>query len=192
MATKDETGLGLLAHFSSLNSPDKDCVRWRYDGKTYQEISDLLLVEHDFKRSKEGVRSCFGPDGRLEQALSEYRETIADAALDEAKTLARRLSKTAILTMGELMNDKHADNIRLGASVAIANKYVPDKQVFVDGGHETNLPDGIRGAMGNFMKKEEQIRADSESHADDAGRGGSDDGQAGGAEQPQPEPRTNS
>lgn len=148
MTTKQETNISELKQFSSLPAPLRDAVILKNAGKTNKYISEALTTEHDYKKSEDTVRGWFVPGGKLEQALHDYSDALADAALEEAKVIAKRLTKTAILTMGELMGSAHADNIRLGASEAISNKYLPDKQeVVVDVRKNDNIPDAVRAAM---------------------------------------------
>jgi hypothetical protein len=62
----------------------------------------------------------------------EYSAQLADQALKEAKQIARRFSKTAIAIMVELMGPTHEPTVRLNAAKALANKYVPDRQLVFD------------------------------------------------------------
>ncbi len=156
MATADSTNTKQLIAFSSVNNWERRIIILRAEGKPYRELVSVLKDEFHKRWTESYVRQLFMAGGRLEQAYIEYNEALAAASLKEAKLLAQRASKSAIITMVDLMKDSNEPGIRLNAAKAIANKYVPDRQIVFEGGEaETDLPDEIANAGLKLLEEAE-------------------------------------
>ncbi len=172
MATKDETNLIALPRFSTLPPVDQRAIVLRADGRTYDQISGILMSEFGLERSPITIRGWFNVNGRLEQAYMDYNQAIADATVKRAKQLAQRLSEQAIATLGDLMKDGNDGTVRLGAAKAMANKFIPDRQVVINNREEdvpSDLMDEGEGVLSD-------IRGDSATNGqtDASGQPGSD------------------
>lgn len=147
MANPLETKTAPFSLYSALNGADRLAVQLRFEGRSYEAITATIKSEFGISKSENSVRGWFIAGGRLEAAYMQYTDTMSDIALREAKLLAKRLSKSAIATLGELIKAGHDDTVRLGAAKAIANKYVPDRQVVVDGGNDDDVPSQLMNDM---------------------------------------------
>lgn len=156
MATADSTNTTQLVAFSGVRNFERRLIILRAEGKPYAELRSVLALEFNKKWTESYIRTLFAAGGRLEQAYIEYNEALAAASLKEAKLLAQRASKAAIITMTELMGNSQEPRIRLDAAKAVANKYVPDRQVIFEGGEaETDLPDEIANAGLKLLEEAE-------------------------------------
>lgn len=173
-----------LVAFSHAKPFEQRIVILKADGKPYSEIVAVLRDEFHKRWTESYVRSLFSAHGRLYQAYMEYNEWVATQSLKEAKQLAQRASKSAIITMVDLMKEIHDPTIRLGAAKAIANKYIPDRQVVVGvTGEEEELPDEIANAGDALL--DELEGSDGSDQMDDTSQGepaGQDSGAGGGEE----------
>jgi hypothetical protein len=168
MATADQTNTKQLLAFSSVKNYERRLIILRAEGKPYADLREVLRVEFHKQWTESYIRALFSAGGRLEQAYIEYNEALAAASLKEAKLLAQRASKAAIITMTELMGNSQEPRLRLDAAKALANKYVPDRQVVFDGGEaETDLPDEIANAGLKLLEEAEN----GSDHVDDPSQG---------------------
>lgn len=145
MANPASTNVGELSRFTTLPVLDQQVIVWRAEGHSYKQIAAGLLNEFGAKKSEETIRTWFAPGGRLEQAYLDYNQELADASVKRAKQLAQRLSENAIATLGDLMKETQDGTVRLGAAKALANKYIPDRQVIVGATNEDDIPAELAG-----------------------------------------------
>lgn len=147
MATQDATNTSQLVAFSSVGNHERRLIIMRSEGKPYAELVTVARNEFNLRWTESYIRHLFSVGGRLEQAYREYNDALAGQSLREAKQLAQRASKAAIITMTELMGAAQEPTIRLNAAKALANKFVPDRQIVFDGGAgESDIPDEIANA----------------------------------------------
>jgi hypothetical protein len=122
----------VLRSFAQLSARYQQAVVLKAQGQHHEAIASALTAEFGGSCSRNTVNQWFAAGGLLEQAYMEYSAQLADQALKEAKQIARRFSKTAIAIMVELMGPTHEPTVRLNAAKALANKYVPDRQLVFD------------------------------------------------------------
>ena len=152
----DRTNTKQLLALSSVKNFERRLIILRAEGKSYADLREVLRAEFHKQWTESYIRSLFSAGGRLEQAYLEYNEALAAASLKEAKLLAQRASKAAIITMTELMGNSQEPRIRLDAAKAVANKYVPDRQVIFEGGQaESDLPEEIANAGLKLLEEAE-------------------------------------
>ncbi len=156
MANPDSTNTSQLVAFTHVKPFEQRIIILRADGQSYAQLVEVLTKEFHKRWTESYVRHLFSANGRLYQAYLEYNEALAAASLKEAKLLAQRSSKAAIVTMMELMGKSQEPRIRLDSAKALANKYVPDRQVIFEGGEaETDLPDEIANAGLKLLEEAE-------------------------------------
>lgn len=144
MAREDSTWVGKVRQFSALKDWERFVIVQHNEGVSWDEISVELTKSYPkVKKSVSTIRQYFSPGGSLEQANTEYLEQLAIVSLREAKQLARRASRAAISTMTALMAQSYDPTVRLGAAKALANKYIPDKQVMLTDTAESDLPEEL-------------------------------------------------
>lgn len=118
--------------FATLKEFERTAILLRSAGKSWAEIVATINAQFGLTYAETTVRLWFTPGGNLEGAYDEYNDLMAEQALKNAKKMAKRAAEVSITTMVEMQTDKHEDRIRLDAAKALANKYIPDRQVQVN------------------------------------------------------------
>ncbi len=141
------TNTGELPQFSVLKPFEQRTIVLRAEGKTSTEITNQINAEFELAYKKRTIEEWFYPDGRLLQAYLEYNGTVADLAVEAAKTRIKKASEDAADTLVELMSSSHEGSVRVRAALGILAKYVPDRQIIQDGGKASDLPASLTEAM---------------------------------------------
>lgn len=170
MATANEVNTSELPLFSGVKPYERLAIVMKAEGKAPEVIANQINAEFDLDYKPSTVREWFWADGRLLQAYLEYNEKCADLAVEQAKSKIKKLSADAADTLEELMKNSYEGGVRVRAALGILNKYVPDRQVILDGGKEAGLPAQLGDAMDAAAQGEEPTDkpAEEQPNANDA------------------------
>lgn len=140
MATKDETNTAKAPGFSALKGYQRRAVILRYEGKTYAQITANINDEFATTYAERSVADWFVAGGQLEVAYHEFMDAMAAQSLKEARQNIKLGSRAAATTLiAKLKSGDEAIQVR--AALGLLNKFIPDKQVVLDGpGLEEDLP----------------------------------------------------
>ncbi len=100
--------------FQGLQPFLQKAVVMKANGESHAAIAKAI------GRSVVTVDRYFGTGGVLQSPLLEYRETLGNAALAEAKDLVRILAVEATATLRELSQKPYPAQVRVAASKALA------------------------------------------------------------------------
>lgn len=152
----DSTNTSETAGFSALKGYERRAVILRYEGKSYMQIANNLADEFAVEYSDRTIGDWFIAGGKLEVAYHELMDLMAAQSLKEAKQVIRRASKAAAATLVDQLKSTADPNIRQGAAKALLNKYIPDKQITLDGpGLEEDLPEALSGEADKIVAEVE-------------------------------------
>lgn len=174
MAAADEMNIGELPQFATLPPHQQHAVVLRAGGKSAKEIVNTINAEFEMALKQRTIEEWFFAAGKLMPAYLEYNEKMADIAIESAKAKIKKASEGAADTLVELMSNSHEGSVRVRAALGVLAKYVPDRQVILDGGKTNELPPEIAAAI--------DAKVDSEKKDEDAAI----DAAAGDSESPQP------
>ncbi len=143
-----------LPAFSELKPVEQMCIVLKSQGYTYSEIRDSLSADGKKAPALKTLHDWFYNKGRLFQAYTEYKESMADVLVAEGKSLIKHLTKEAAMLMGHVMRKTTAnDRDRVRAAQIIMAKYIPDKQIILGpGGKDDDLPEEIADDMDKMTK----------------------------------------
>lgn len=141
------TNTGKLPQFGVCKPFEQRAIVLRAGGSTAKEVTNQINAEFDLAYTTRTIEEWFYADGRLIQAYLEYNGELADQAVAAAKNKIKKSSELAADTLTELMGDTHEGSVRVRAALGILSKYVPDRQVILDGGKVDELPEEIGGQM---------------------------------------------
>lgn len=128
---KDSTNTSTLPSFSALKDSERRAVILKSEGKINEQITAHINDEFALDYSVRTITEWFQPAGKLKQAYDEYNEALALTSLAEARQLIKRASKGAVTNLIAKIKSPD-DSVSLRASMALLNKYIPDKQVMLD------------------------------------------------------------
>ncbi len=175
MATKDETNTSELPSFSVLKGYQRRAVILRYEGKTHEQIANNINDEFAMDYVPRSVGEWFMAGGKLEAAYHELLDLMAKQSLQEARQAIKLASKAAATTLIKRMASND-ERVSVRAAQALLNKYIPDKQVVLDGPEaDDDLPEEL-------SKLADEIAtggADGPKPVDDAPEGPGDNPEAG-------------
>lgn len=141
MATDQQTNAAEVPGFHALKGYERRAVILRYEGKTYNQIANNVNDEFATTYAERTVGDWFMAGGRLEQAYHELMDAMAAQSLKEARQTIKLASRLAAGALVDQLRSANEPQIRQGAAKALLNKYIPDKQVVLDGpGLEEDLP----------------------------------------------------
>ena len=143
----DSANTSELPAFSSLKPYEQRAIVLKANGQTNEVIANQINAEFELTYASATVATWFWADGRLLQAYQEYNEALADMAVAEAKRKIKKASEAAADALKELMGGEYEGSVRVRAAMAILNKFVPDRQVLIEGGKENTLPPELADAM---------------------------------------------
>lgn len=163
MATKDTTGVKQFAQFSSLKKWEQQLILMRVDEVSFDECAEVLRQDFNKKHDASYLRALLSGTGRLYAAYMEINESMAQEGVRQAKLLAQKTSLTAITVLSQVAmgtvervyKDKRTGKMkvraqpvavkeRVAAARALANKYVPDRQIVETTDRSDLIPDDIK------------------------------------------------
>lgn len=157
---KDSTNTRELPSFSALKDSDRRAVILKSEGKTNDQVTAHINNEFALDYSVRTITEWFQPAGKLKQAYDEYNEALALTSLAEARQLIKRATKGAAANLIKKINSPD-DSVSLRASMALLNKYIPDKQVMLDKDFkEEDLPPelaAIADSLGGGSDESQQV-----------------------------------
>lgn len=139
-----------LRSFAQLSGPHQRAVVLKSQGATHEIVAQTLQDEFQLTTTKNTVNQWFASGGLLEQALNETKEKLAEEGLREARLVLKRASLPAAVTLVRLLNDPNP-LIQLRASMAILNKYIPDRQIVPTEHIENDLPEELSEIADRIM-----------------------------------------
>lgn len=142
---------GELPQFGVLKPHEQRAVVLRSENCTASEITNTINAEYGMALKTRTIEEWFYADGRLIQAYLEYNSKLAEQAVEIAKAKIQKASEDAADTLVELMSNKYEGGVRVRAALGVLAKYVPDRQVMLDGGKEQSLPAQLGEAMDKAM-----------------------------------------
>lgn len=154
MASPNDTNVTELPSFTALKGYERRAVFLRYEGKSLGAISNHINDEFILTYSERTIGEWFQPGGRLEQGYHELLELMAKQSLREARMAIKHASKKAADTLVKKM-DSTDERVAVRASMAILNKFIPDKQVVLDAVEtEDDLPEALADIADKIAKGE--------------------------------------
>lgn len=176
MSKTDKDQAKLLPAFSALKRFEQMAVTLKADGRTNEQIMNMVNNEYEMAYKLQTVKEWFYTNGRLYPAYLEFNDMLAEQAVHNAKQRLKRLSETAVDTLEITMSDTFEGSVRERSARTILNKYIPDRQVIMDTAPVDDLPEDIR-------KRADVIAASGANNAqkpvDDQGQGSTDGDGAG-------------
>lgn len=141
MANPNSTNTSELPGFTTLRGAERSAVMLRYEGKTYAQIANNINDEFGTTYVERTVNDWFIAGGKLEAAYHELLDAMAAQSLKEARQTIKRASNAAAGVLVDQLRSTNDPLIRQNAAKALLNKFVPDKQVVLDGpGLDEDLP----------------------------------------------------
>lgn len=130
--SKGSKNLKELQSFRALKQSEQRAVVLRYEGKSYPQIA--ANISDDFAKdvSERTVRDWFVAGGRLEGAYHEFLDAMAAQSFHQAKQTLLRGQDIAAQNMVRKIASGD-DRVSLDASKAVLNKFIPDRQVMLEG-----------------------------------------------------------
>jgi hypothetical protein len=174
-SNENSTNTGELPAFSRLKPFQQRAVVLKANGKRTTAITNQINAEFELAYSVPTVAEWFYAGGKLEAALVEYQEKLAEMAISEARRLIRRNTLKSAETLVELQDDKYLPMVRMHSAKALLNKFIPDKQVVMSPSEAAadDLPDELADAGDKIVKGED--KTDGPKPVDDTPEGGEAD-----------------
>lgn len=136
----DSTGTSKVPSFSSIKAYERRAVILRGQGQPYEVIKEHINAEFALNYKEPTVREWFIAGGKLEQAYHEYNTAMAEQSLKEAKQVLLRAQRAAATgIVGQFTNPD--PRVAQKAMLSVLNKYIPDKQIMLEGPvQDSDLP----------------------------------------------------